>query len=87
MVVLAPAADLPVLARRGVVPELRRVARLAHEPHRALDLARQHELGDDGFERDALLEHHLHERRVHERERGRQRLLDPEVEHRFLHAA
>src|SRR6266705_424698 len=39
VVVLAPPGELPVLARRRVVPELRRVSRLAHEPHRPLDFA------------------------------------------------
>src|SRR5262249_39118365 len=40
--------------------------------------------GDHGFEWDAVLEHHLHERVVDRRQRGRQRLLDRQVEDRLL---
>ena len=85
LVVLLAARQLAVLARRRVELELRGVAALADEPHRALDLAREHELGDHRLERDALLEHHLHEGAVDVGERGRERLLDREVEHRLLH--
>ena len=84
VVVLAPPGELAVLARRRVVAELRGVPRLADEPHRPLDFAGEDQLGEDGFERDALLQHHLHERRVHRGEGGRQSLLDPEVEHGLL---
>ena len=84
--VVAPAArELSVLARRRVELGLHRVADLAEQPVGALDLTRQHELGDDRLDRDAVLDHRADERVVHRRERGRQHLLDAEVEHRFLH--
>src|SRR5215213_10763569 len=63
------ARQLAVLAGGGVVPELRRVATLPHEAVRALDLAGEHELGDDRLDRDPVLEHHLCERLRHAAER------------------
>ena len=68
-----------------MVQRLRGAAFEANEPVRALDLARQEELGEDRFDRDVVLHHHADERLVHAAEDGRQRLLDAEIEHRLLH--
>ena len=81
------AGELAVLAHRRVVLHLRGVALEAHQPVGPLDLARQHQLGDDRLQRDAVLEHHADEARGHPVERRGQRLLDAQVQHRLLHRA
>jgi hypothetical protein len=57
--------------------ELAGESNLARLPIGALDLAREEELGQDGLERNPLLQHDTHEGAVDVRERGRENPLDP----------
>ena len=84
MVELAPTRQLAVLAGRRVVLGLDGEAFLSEQPVGSLDLAREHQLGDDRLHRDAPIDHGADEGLVDRGERRGQHLLDTEVEDRLL---
>ena len=71
------ARQLAVLARGRVVGHLRRAAFEPHDPVGPLDLAREHELGDDRLDRDSAFEHDLDEGLAHTAQGGERACSTP----------
>ena len=67
-----------------MVGHLRGTTFEAHEPVGPLDLAGQHQLGDDRLDGHTLLEHDLHERLADSSQRRGEGLFDGQVEYGLL---